>query len=65
MWKSCGSRQGKGSNLTGATIYYLVVHLVSIFSSTVVTVINRFGFKIPVHIFTLNVGLPVKPYKAI
>ena len=60
MWRSFGSRQAKGGKLIGATIYYLIVNVESIFSSTGVTVINNLEFKM--HIFTLNVELIIELY---
>ena len=60
MWRSFGSRQAKGGKLIGATIYYLIVNVESIFSSTGVTVINNLEFK--THIFTLNVELIIELY---
>lgn len=55
-----GSRQAKGGKLIGATIYYLIVNVESIFNSTGVTVINNLEFKM--HIFTLNVELIIELY---
>ena len=60
MWRSFGSRQAKGGKLIEGTIYYLIVNVESIFSSTGVTVINNLEFKM--HIFTLNVELIIELY---
>lgn len=60
MWRCFDSRQAKGGKLIGATNYYLIVNVESIFSSTGVTVINNLEFKM--HIFTLNVELIIELY---